>query len=260
MRLFQDLMYSSCGIRIPDSKKALVQARLKKRLDLLGIANYQGYFHFITDPLHHNELQRAIGLLTTNETFFFRHKLHWDYLCTEILPRVKQEKKRTFSLWSAASSSGEEAYSAAILLFEHFKDYNCQFNVYGSDINVSVLEKARIGKYGPYALQKVTPLCLKKYFVRDQNSDLFCVSPSVKSCTSFKTQNLLSVEHSCQFDVIFLRNVLIYFDSASKTKVVKNIIRALKNSGTLFLGGAETLGSEHSQLIQIHPTIYKKIA
>lgn len=259
MRRFQDLVYHSAGIRLPDSKLALVQNRLRKRLAACACPSYTAYHRLVADPQQETERQRCLEALTTNETFFFRHHQHWDLLAQTLVPdwQARHGAGAIFRFWSAACSSGEEAYSAAILLSECFAKQSGQgVAIEASDLNQQVLDRARVGRYSAYALQKCSPRCIERYFsCQDEHYEL---DPAIRRMVHFSRHNLLDTPPGRPCAVIFLRNVLIYFDPASKRRVLAGICQRLAPGGYLFLGGAESLGQLTTALVYERPGIYRK--
>lgn len=257
LRLFQDFMYRHAGVSLSDRKQALVQGRLKRRLMDLDLNSYRAYFDYLSHPQHQDEIQFCLDALTTNETFFFRHKQHWDYLLQEIVPqwRRSQPHAKRFRVWSAACSSGEEPYSLGISLYDALDHLGITVQVDASDLNSQVLERARTGRYGEYALQKLTPLCLRRYFIAQ--GDVHVVKPEIRRLVQFRPHNLMHASHGDSYDVIFLRNVLIYFDDDSKGVVFGHIDHRLRPGGHMFLGASESIGGSLPYRL-IRPTIYRK--
>lgn len=259
-KLFKEMIYNHAGISLTDTKHSLVQNRLRKRLRFLNLSRFRDYFEYISEKNNEDEFQECINALTTNETYFFRHKHHWDYLVSTLIPNWKKNNSygSTFRAWSAASSTGEEPYSLTILLDDCLSgNEGWHINVHATDINKEVLTHAKEGVYGEYALQKVTRLCLEKYF-NDIGEKHYQVTDSIRKMVEFSIHNLQVPSAGNKYDVVFLRNVMIYFDDISKSRVIANITSRLKNGGYLFLGGAESLSACREQYDQIHPTIYRK--
>lgn len=259
--LFRDLIYREAGIRLPESKRGLVQSRLRGRVIERSGGNYGAYHRLIQRPDERAELQRCIDALTTNETFFFRHKTHWDHLGQVVLPAWRREHGpgAVYRAWSAACSTGEEAYSLAILLLDAFAGgpgHGCEISA--TDINATVLERARTGVYGPYALQKVTPACRAAYF-QSAGGDRYRVCRRAREAVRFSLHNLQQRRGGTPCDLILLRNVMIYFDEPVKARVLANITAALRPGGHLILGGAESLGALQSSYHTVRPTIYRKL-
>lgn len=260
-RLFRDFMYKHAGIRLSEQKVALVQGRLKKRLQKLGLPTYRAYYDYLSDPAHKDEFQECLNALTTNETFFFRHKNHWDYLMQVFLEEWKRANPTggTFRIWSAACSSGEEPYSMAIALHDALRaKESWGIHVDATDINQDVLRRAETATYGAYAVQKLTERCLRRCFLVDAANASYRVKPEIARHVHFRPHNLQQASHGPLYDAIFVRNVMIYFDEASKERVIRNLSDRLKSGGALVLGGAETLSACHDLYTYVRPTIYRK--
>ncbi len=199
-----------------------------------------------------------VDLLTTNETYFFREPKHFDYLAQEILPH-KAKPGVPFNIWSAACSSGEEPYTLAMVLAEHLG--NRPWQVVGSDISTVVLAKAQAGHYPLERTEGIPPQYLKKYClkgVRSQEGTLL-VAKELRERVRFLQVNLTKPAPDLgPFDVIFLRNVMIYFDMETKRKVVENLITRLKPGGTFIVGHSESLNGITDRLKCLRPTIYEK--
>jgi chemotaxis protein methyltransferase CheR len=256
--LFQRLIYKIAGINLSDAKKVLLVGRLQKRLRHFELDSFSEYYRMLSTGKHPDELQTMVDLLTTNETYFFREPKHFDFLRDEVLPT--RRVGGPFRVWSAASSTGEEAYTLAMLLAEHLP--GAQWEIVGSDISTQVLEKARRGHYPLERNEGIPPAFLTKYCrkgVRSQ-AGTFLISSELRKRVSFHHVNLtLPVEADIgKFDVIFLRNVMIYFDMETKHKVVGNLLPRLHPGGYFIIGHSETLNGISDGLRQVRPTIYQK--
>lgn len=255
--LFQRLIYKIAGISLSDAKKVLLVGRLQKRLRHYQFETFTQYYRMLASGQHPEELQTMVDLLTTNETYFFREPQHFDFVRDEILARRKNPAK--FRVWSAASSTGEEAYTLAMLL----ADYSTTaWEVVGTDISTKVIEKARrghypLGRHDGIPADMLTRYCLKG--VRSQEGT-FLIVPDLRKQVSFIHLNLtLPIEQDIgKFEVIFLRNVMIYFDIETKRKVIGNLLPHLLPGGHLIIGHSETLNGIQGDLIQVRPTIYRK--
>ncbi len=245
---FRKFIYDSCGIFFQDNKKYLLESRLMKRINFLGMTSYDEYFDFLRfNSGNKEELKYLYEAITINETFFFRNQPQLDALVTNVIPGIISSKGRSnnkIRIWSAASSSGEEAYSIAIIISDLIKPKypGIEFEVIGTDINNAVVETAKAGIYREYSIRNTPGYYLKKYF--KQNGSAFEVNPEIKKYVSFKILNLYddaSMRMMMNFDIIFCANVLIYFDAKSKIKVVSNLYNSLNHAGYLFIGYAETL-------------------
>lgn len=252
---FRKLIYQLAGINMADSKKPLLAGRLSRRLRHYGLESFSAYYKLVTSGEHPTELQLMVDLLTTNETYFFRESAHFDYLRSLATSR----RGKTFRVWSGASSSGEEPYTIAMVLAETL-GMSANWEVVASDISLTVLEKAQTGLYPMERGAGIPPDLLKKYCLRGVRSQEgnFLVVPKLRERVDFRHINLIAPETRDlgQFDVIFLRNVMIYFDNETKRKVVGNMVPHLREDGTFIVGHSETLGGITEQLTAMRPTLY----
>jgi len=256
--LFQRLIYKIAGISLSDSKKVLLVGRLAKRLKHYNFGTFSQYYRMLAGGHHPEEMQVMVDLLTTNETYFFREPGHFHFLRDEILkPR---RSPAPFRVWSAACSSGEEVYTLAMLLADTLP--NSPWEVVGSDISTQVLAKAEAGHYPLGRHEGIPPDYLSKYCLKGvrSHSGSFLITPELKRRTRFHQVNLtLPVDTSLgEFEVIFLRNVMIYFDTETKRKVVGNLLPRLKSGGHLIIGHSETLNGIQQGLEPVRATIYRK--
>lgn len=257
--LFQRLMYKLAGVHLSDAKKDLVSGRLERRLRQLGLSRFGDYFQHIASGEDPDELQRAVELLTTHETYFFREPKHFDFLARHVLPQLRPGA--AFRVWSAASSSGEEAYSIAMVLMDQLGAAR-PWEVFGSDIGNEVLEKARLGIYGTDRIHQMPRAYLQRYCLRGIGSKegTLRIDAPLRKRVRFSKVNLNDPLPSLgQFDVIFLRNVLIYFDQPTKCQVVERLTQQLKPDGLLFIGHSESLNGVSDRLRQEQPTVYRRI-
>ena len=230
------------GITMAEHKKTLLQSRLKKRMRELQIASYVEYMDYLQKTI--DETQNFINVVTTNETTFFRTPKVWSYFNDVFLPEWNIKNPRsTLTLWSAASSSGEEAYSLAILCSEFkLKNPGFDFRILATDISSTVLEEAIKAEYSDRAVEffkKSHADLFSRYFTTKEN-DVHAVSGELKKKIQFSSHNLFTVKKE-QFDIVFLRNVLIYFSSEDQEKVLLNISKSLKDDGILIIGESESL-------------------
>lgn len=255
--LFQKLLYDLSGISLAPAKKPLVSGRLEKRLKHHGLGSYRDYFRLVTGNDGKMELQIALDLLTTNETYFFREPKHFEFLRTRVLPAAKGG--RPFRVWSAASSSGEEAYSIAMTLADVLQDR--PWEVLGTDISSRVLEKARSGHYVMERAKHIPPGYLSRYCLKGVCSQegTFLVDKKLRGRVQFMQMNLNApLPRMAEFDVIFLRNVLIYFDVETKRRVVGRLLSLLKRGGYFMVGHSESLNGIADSLEPLMPAIYRK--
>ncbi|GGP22730.1 CheR family methyltransferase [Silvimonas iriomotensis] len=258
MRLFQRLFYQQIGMHLPESKRALLSSRLSRRLVALGLPNFRAYHDLIASPSARDERQRAIDLITTNETFFFREIGHFAFLSQKVLPLFNRSE--TLRIWSAASSTGEEAYSIAMLLDNERPD--APWEIVGSDISQRVLESARRGMYPMVRGENISPADLKKHCLRGtgEYEGQFLVGKHLRERVEFTQMNLTALPARLKpFDVVFLRNVIIYFDAPTKAKVLANVTHFVKPGGYLLVGHSESLHGIQLPLQMISPSVYRKV-
>ena len=254
---FQKLIYDIAGISLSDAKRVLLVGRLGRRLKHYGLNNYTEYLRLIKGNSHPDEMQTMVDLLTTNETYFFREQAHFDFLTQTILPG--HPPGRSFDVWSAASSTGEEIYTISFVLADKFGPTG-QWSVTGSDISTRVLETAERGQYWLDRTRGLPESYLRKYCMKGVRSQegSFMICPEIKSRTSFMQVNLnKDLPDVGKFHVIFLRNVMIYFDNETKRQVVNRLVRKLHPGGYFIIGHSESITGMCDQLQQIKPTIYR---
>jgi chemotaxis protein methyltransferase CheR len=254
---FQSWLYGAAGISLSPAKKALVAGRLFKRLKHYELDSYGEYFKLIMSGQRNGELQVALDLLTTNETYFFREPKHFDFLRQQVLPKAAPGK--TFRVWSAASSSGEEPYSLAMTLAENLG--TTPWEIIGSDISSQVLAKARAGHYPMERATNLPEPLLHKYCLKGigKQQGTFLVERSLRSRVNFIQVNLNeALPELGEFDVIFLRNVMIYFDQETKIKVVARLLPRLKSGGYFIVSHSESLNGVSDAMKLVAPSIYRK--
>ena len=253
----RDWIHQRAGIHLSDQKKALVSGRLAARLRFYRLSRYGDYFRLLHSGGHPEEAQVALDALTTNETYFFREPRHFDFLRERIVPA--HDTRRSFRVWSAACSSGEEPYSIGMALAASLE--GPAWEILASDLSGRVLERARSAIY-PMERAKnlersqLLAHCLKGTGVHEGT---FQVAPHVTSRVRFSQINLNeALPPTGEFDVIFLRNVMIYFDGATKQQVVQRIVERLRPGGYLMIGHSESLTTVHSIMKPVAPAIYRK--
>lgn len=255
---FRRFIFERAGISLSDSKQRLVTGRLAKRLRHHGLNSYGEYFQrTIRGVLGPNELQIVVDLLTTNETHFFREPAHFDFLRDTVLAQVVTGGG--FRAWSAASSTGEEAYSTAMVCAEALGEGS--WEIFGSDINTTVLSKARLGHYSMDVAHEIPMPLLKRYCLRGkgQQEGTFLIGPELRRRVQFQQVNLNAPLPSLKsFDFIFLRNVMIYFSLETKRAVVARMLPLLKPGGYFVVGHSESLNGVTDRLEVVRPTIYRK--
>ena len=254
---FQNLIYKIAGISLSPAKKPLVSGRLAKRLRARQLANYGDYFKLLDNGHEPDEIQMAVDLLTTNETYFFREPKHFDFLRQNILAHHK--KGQHFRVWSAASSSGQEPYTIAMVLADYLGEQ--PWEVVASDISTRVLEHARTGHYSMEQAKHIPKNYLDKFCLKGVGSQegTFMIDQSLRGRVNFMQINLNSaLPRLGTFDLVFLRNVMIYFDEETKRQVVRRIMGQLKSGGHLIIGHSENLNGIVDELKQLMPSVYFK--
>lgn len=254
---FRKLLHAVAGIRLGPQKKALVCGRLAKRLRDLGLASYASYLDLIESAAGAVELQYAIDRLTTNETFFFREPKHFELLRAHLARNPRP--KGALRAWSAACSTGEEVYTLAMVLAEHAAGSN--WEILGSDLSTAVLETARRGVYPAARSDSIPKHLLHRYCLRGVRSQEghFAIGQELRRHVQFRHLNLRDpLPNIGPFDLVFLRNVMIYFDEAMKRQVVQRILGTLRPGGYLFVGHAETLNGLSHDLELVCPTVYRR--
>jgi chemotaxis protein methyltransferase CheR len=256
-RLFQRMIFDVAGISMSVSKKQLVCGRLARRVKHYGLKSYAEYFRIIEKPDAENERQIAIDLLTTNETYFFREPKHFDLLREEVLPPLAG--RQTVRIWSAACSSGEEPYSLAMTLAECLGAQ--PWEIMASDICMRVLEKARSGHYAMERAEDIPPHLLSRYCLKgvSDQAGTFLIERSLRSRIQFLQINLNApIPKVGEFDVIFLRNILIYFDLPTKQQVLGRLLPHLRPGGYFVIGHSESLHGVTDALSMQMPSVYRK--
>jgi chemotaxis protein methyltransferase CheR len=246
-RLFRDMVYDYCGIFFDDGSKFLLERRLNRRLEQHQLKTFEEYYHFLRyDRRREEELVVLIDNLTTNETYFFRESAQLRAFSEEILPELRERNagRKSLRIWSAGCSTGEEPYTIAILLLESgdwWRDW--QVEILGSDISQRVLHTARKGVYKKGSHRATPPQMLKKYFAEEGKGD-YRIIDAVRRLVSFSYVNLLDPYKTSlirDLDIVFCRNVIIYFDRDAKKKVIETFYGKLREGGYLLLGHSESL-------------------
>lgn len=257
--LFQTLIYDKAGISMSNAKKCLVVSRLTKRLRYFQLENFEQYYALVMDPTNSDEMQVLVDLLTTNETYFFREEKHFDFLRDEVLAR--REPGKRIRVWSAAASRGQEPYSLAMVLADKL-GLDAGWELQATDINSKVLDHAREGLYSMDEAVKIPNKLLNNWClkgVRSQQGSLL-IDKRLRQRVDFKYLNLIGQWPDLGlFSVIFLRNVMIYFDLETKKKLVDRLRQRLEPGGYLVIGHSETLNKVTNKLKIIQPSIYQRV-
>lgn len=254
---FQRFIFEAAGITLSSAKKALVCGRLSKRLQARQLASFAEYFKLLKSG-DVGEVQTAVDLLTTNETYFFREPRHFELL--RQVAQAERGRAAPFRVWSAACSSGEEPYSIAMVLADALGE-SAPWEVVGSDISTRVLDRARTGHYPVERTRHIPTAYLKRYCLRgiDAQAGTLLVDRRLRSRVQLRQVNLnTTLPAMPAFDVIFLRNVMIYFNAETKRQVVARILGLLKPGGYFCIGHSESLNDISTAVTPVAPSIYRK--
>jgi len=266
---FRTLIRSLTGISLPPSKVQMIEQRLRRRVVEYALPDTESYLEkLLAGALPETELPQVIDLITTNTTSFFRESDHFDFLIRHILPerlaRVRPDGRRRFKLWSAASSEGAEAYTCAMVLEEaRRKGPSFDYAILGTDISERMLQRASAAIYADDQLTTVPRDLQARYLMRAEDPSMAGkarIVPELRARTRFRHLNLMDATYPVDrdVDVIFLRNVLIYFDATDKEKVVDRLAGHLPTGAFLLVGHAESMVVRHPALRQVKPTIFQK--
>lgn len=256
--LFQRFFFEQIGISLSDQKKVLLISRFTRRLNDLGLESFHAYFDIISAPENREERQHAVDLITTNETYFFREDQHFNLLRDTI--SREHTGHHTLRVWSAACSTGEEPYSIAMTLHNAMGPEGWEISA--SDISTRVLASAQRGLYPMERVRGMPPAFLKQYCLRGHGEyeGYLLIDKQLRDKVKFQQLNLMALPSEMRnFDVVFLRNVIIYFDAPTKLKVLRAIAHTLRPNGWLLLGHSESLHGLDLPLRLVAPAVYQKI-
>lgn len=264
-QLIRDLVYKSCGINLGEKKRSLVAARLQKVLFSGGFGSVEEYYDHVIRDASGQELLNLVDRISTNHTYFFREKEHFDFLLNVALPEIIEEQRRNGTrkvrIWSAGCSSGEEPYTLAMILREFLsgKSLNIDAGILATDISVSVLETAMAGIYPADKMSQLPFSYRQRYFslLKDGN---WAVKQGLKDMVLFRRLNLMSREFQFKglFHVILCRNVMIYFDKATQKELIEKFYRYTEPGGYLIIGHSETIDRGFGLYKYIKPSVYQK--
>ena len=265
---FSSFIYDRVGIQLPPAKKTMLEARLQKRLKVLGFDTFTEYGQFVFSPEGQQaELVHLIDVVTTNKTDFFREPGHFDYLTAHTLPTILKERGSSATqpvrIWSAGCSSGEEPYTLAMILSEYRElHHSFHFSLLASDISTRILETARTAIYPEERISGIAPHFKKKYILRsrERSRQLIRICPQLRALVEFRRINFMDADFGVteMIDVIFCRNVVIYFDKATQQNLMQKFHRQLRPGGYLFLGHSETLNGIDVNFTTVASTVYRK--
>ena len=262
-------IHEKLGIKMPDSKRVMIESRLRKRLKFLGIDQYADYCDYLfSEAGMENEIHEFINVVTTNKTDFFREPNHFSYMSEKALPELAENFgsgiNKTLNVWSSACSQGDEPYTLAIVLSEFAKKYKTyDFSILATDISMKILELAKKGVYHHSHIEPIDIDLRKKYLLKskDKNKNIVRIIPELRKKIIFRQMNLIEGEFRIRntMDIIFCRNVIIYFDRKTTDLLLKRLCGKLRTGGFLFMGHSELLDCTKLPLQQVAPTIYRKM-
>jgi len=260
--LFRDYIKKRYGINLSDEKKSLVYSRLRGLIEEMGLTTFEQYYNCLQKDKDGEMSKKFVDKITTNHTFFMREKQHFDYFTSHVLPYIekKHNGSKDVRIWCAGCSSGEEAYTLQILMKEYFENkpgWNTQ--LLATDISNKMLNKAYAGIYAKSSVADLPSTWQTKYFSK-HSADTMMVKDFIKNDVNFTRVNFIEDEFKFkkEFQVIFCRNVMIYFDSNTRTKLVNKFYSVTENGGFLFIGQSESLGYSDSKYKYMIPAVYNK--
>jgi len=260
-------IFDQSGIKLPQVKLIMLQSRLQKRLKDLNMTTFKEYVDYVFSPEGlENEIIHMLDVVSTNKTDFYREPVHFDFLNNVVLPEFYENGKNinSFNVWSAGCSSGEEPYTIAFTLSEFkekFPGFN--YNIVATDISTQILNKAKLAVYKEDLVNSVPFFIKKKYLLKskDRNNKTIRINKELRDKVNFFRFNFMEINYNLpyMFDVIFCRNVLIYFTRETQEQVLTKLCSKLKPGGYLFIGHSESIIGLELPIQQIKPTIYKRI-
>lgn len=259
-KLIVDMVYKACGIVLGDHKREMVYSRLVRRVRKLNFESFADYLLYL-DEYKEEEFSHFINSITTNLTSFFRENHHFEFLKDTVIPFLINANKhsRRVRIWSAGCSTGEEPYSIAMTIAGAFPA-GWDVKVLATDLDSNVLEKGMCGEYSASSVNGLDQEHLKRWFLRDKDGQLYKVKPDLQKYIHFKRLNLLQDwPMSGSFDVIFCRNVVIYFDKPTKEGLFNRYASILSEQGFLFLGHSESMGKDQKNFKSLGKTMYRKL-
>jgi chemotaxis protein methyltransferase CheR len=263
-------VHKQSGINLLDGKKELVRARLTKRIAQLEMKNFKAYFQYVMSDNTGDELVFLLDALATNLTSFWREPQHFDFMARTMLPELEERRRRSrggprLRIWSAACSSGEEPYTIAMVALEKSPYFAAggDFRILATDLSTKVLNIAKRGQYGPQSVKTIPPLSLSRYMAKveaEKGGQIYAVKPEVRRIISFRRFNLMDpMPFRGPMDLIFCRNVMIYFDRDTIANLVDKFHNLLELGGYLFIGHSESLSGLAHKFQYVAPCIYRRI-
>jgi chemotaxis protein methyltransferase CheR len=267
-----NFVHKEAGINLLEGKKELVRARLAKRINQLQFKDFKTYFNHIISDKSGDELVFLLDALATNLTSFWREPQHFDFMGNVFLPELEKRRKKAVGsgprlrIWSCACSSGEEPYTIAMVVMEksHFFGQGGDFRILATDLSTKVLNIAKRGEYGPESVKNIPPMILRNYLSKvphEKGGDHWKINGTIRRLVSFRRFNLMDpmpIKHP--MDLIFCRNVMIYFDRETIFSLVQKFYKILEVGGYLFIGHSESLSGLEHNFQYVAPCIYRKVS
>jgi chemotaxis protein methyltransferase CheR len=265
MALYADLIYRRTGIRVVPQKKTLLSNRVRRRLRETGIRGFDEYYEHLTrlradDP----EWDQFLQEITTHETFLFRDANHWEWFRGTYLPQCAAEARAgirpcALRIWSAACSTGDEAFTAACCIAAGLPNFQqWQIRIVGTDIGIGAVTQAKAARFSERAIRLVPQAYKERFFSKDLHGNSWQARPVLTGMVAFRQHNLLDPPREQPFDLVFLKNVLIYFAPASKQRVVENVRSLIRPGGLLVAGAAEGIGDLLKDYVRLQPWLYQR--
>lgn len=261
---FAQLIYARTGIRVSPQKKTLLSNRLRRRLRETGIETFEDYYRHLKrlradDP----EWDAFLQEITTHETYLFRDQSHWDWFRGTYLPALASSLgeggRRSLRIWSAACSTGDEVYTIACCIAACLPNFQSwQIRILGTDIGLGALEQAKAAVFGQRAMRLVPDDYQTRFFAKAKDANIWQAKPMLTAMATFRQHNLLEPLREPPFDLVFLKNVLIYFDSQSKLRVLDHVRSALRPGGYLVAGAAEGVSELLRDFTRVAPWLFRK--
>ena len=262
--LFRDIIYKESGISLSDQKKTLMQSRLMKRLRVLKLKDYMEYYNYFQSN-YQTELINLLNCITTNKTDFFREDKHFDFILNTALPEFEKKQRKKIQIWSAGCSTGQEPYSIAMTICDFYDKYQKpvpDINILATDLDTEALKTGTAGIYKGIDLDEMDKNRIKRYFTKESgdNDGFYKINDPVIKLVNFRRLNLLDKTYPMkeQFDMIFCRNVIIYFDNVSRLSVFEKFYNYLIEDGYFFAGHSENIRVFFNGFTLLGNTIYKK--
>jgi chemotaxis protein methyltransferase CheR len=258
-------IYDELGIKLPEMKKVMLESRLQRRLRDLGMTNFKDYIDYVFSKHgRENEMVHMFDVVTTNKTDFFRENMHFEFMHQFIIKEVAQKNTNFVNIWSAGCSSGEEPYTLTMVMSEAIEKGLCSdFKILATDISTRILKMAIDAIYPINRLEDIPLHIKKKYFLKskDHLNKTARVIPELRRKITFERLNFMDDVYNVNqmFDIVFCRNVIIYFDHQTQERVINKLCSKLKTGGYLFLGHSESIAGMNLPLVNVKPTVFRKI-